>query len=199
MLSAALNYIEPDEDYEIIEGVKYYMAAAATNEHNFVSFSLCLLFNQYFREHKNGVALQDVDIKLDDANTFRPDVSVIVSRFAYVFGDKKFFGAPDIVVEILSRSTAKKDLGIKKNIYERNGVKEYWIVDCRALRVDVYHLIDDHYVLDGVYQAPTESELEQMDEAELAEIKYDINVSIVPDLIINVKDIFNFPWQKSKE
>ena len=198
MLDAAFNYVEPEKDYEIIEGVKC-MAASATNEHNFVSFSLCFLFNQYLREHMNGVALQDVDVKIDENNTFRPDVSVIVSRFAYVFGDKKFFGAPDLVVEILSRSTATNDFGIKKNVYERCGVKEYWIVDCRSLSINVYHLIDGKYELDGVYQSPSETELAEMDAEELAEIKYEIKVSIVPDLIINVKDVFNFPWQKSKE
>ena len=198
MLDAAFNYVEPEKDYEIIEGVKR-MAAAATNEHNFVSGRLFSRFDRYFEEHMNGVALQDVDVKIDDNNTFRPDVSVIVSRFAHVFGDKKFFGAPDLVVEILSRSTMQNDFGIKKNVYERCGVKEYWIVDCRNLIINVYHLIDGKYELDGVYQAPSESELEQMDAEDLAEIKYDIKVSIVPDLIINVKDVFNFPWQQSKE
>ena len=57
----------------------------------------------------------------------------------------------DMVVEVLSPSTRKNDFTIKKDIYEKNGVKEYWIVDQRAKTVDVYILRDGKFNFDESY------------------------------------------------
>ena len=109
---------DSEERFEIIDGVKIYMLAAASFNHNFFAARLVSIFNSYFLKHGKGVAVHDVDVPLPDGNLFRPDVCVITD-FAWLESDENSSVVPALVVEILSRSTMKNDLGRKKNIYER--------------------------------------------------------------------------------
>ena len=97
---------------------------------------------------------------------------------------------PDLVVEILSRSTMKNDISIKKYIYERNGVKEYWIVNHWIKAIEVYHLVEGKYELDNVYQIYSPNEWENLEDEERAEAKFDIKVSIFDDLIVDINKVF---------
>ena len=58
---------------------------------------------------------------------------------------------PDLVVEVLSQSTASYDRGEKKAIYERNGVREYWLVDWRRRELTIFHLEDGRFDLGTVF------------------------------------------------
>ena len=185
-------YVEPNDRYEIIEGVKC-MAAAAVYEHNFVAGRLFMFFNNYFEEHRNGIAVQDADVCLNDDNTFRPDLSVVCD-LDKLGADGKIHGTPDLVVEILSPSTAKRDFDQKKKIYERSGVKEYWIVDWKAKNIFVHKLIDGAYELDDVYHDYDENELAALEDYERAEVKTEIAVSILPDLNVNIHRVFKTWW-----
>ena len=189
---------DSEERFEIIDGVKIYMLAAASFNHNFFAARLVSIFNSYFLKHGKGVAVHDVDVPLPDGNLFRPDVCVITD-LAWLESDENSSVVPALVVEILSRSTMKNDLGIKKNIYERNGVKEYWIVDQWSKRVDVYHLVDGRYELDDVYRLFSDRELAAMNEADRTEVKYAIKVSLFDGLIVDIRDVFNFWWKKKSE
>ncbi|WP_313957216.1 Uma2 family endonuclease [Siminovitchia fortis] len=82
-------------------------------------------------------------------------------------------GSPDLIVEILSKSTAKTDKMIKFNRYQRAGVKEYWIVDPSHEIIDVYLLENGFYKHGGAYAN---------DEA--------VKVNIFDDLSIDLKNIF---------
>ena len=185
-------YVEPNDRYEIIEGVKY-MAAAAAIEHNFVIGNLVQAFNHYFRKNKNGVAVQDIDVHLPDGNVFRPDVSVIDDLTA-LSSDENFNGAPALVVEVLSRSTMKNDLGRKKRLYAANGVEEYWIVDRWTKRIEVYHLLDGHYELDEVYQIYSDAEFDALTDDERAAVKFEIAVERFDGLSVDIRQIFNTWW-----
>ncbi len=75
------------------------------------------------------------------------------------------YGALDLVVEALSPGTAKNDKGYKKDLYEKSGVKEYWIADSGACSIEVYLLSDGKFVLDGFYQLASDDMIERDREA----------------------------------
>ncbi len=69
------------------------------------------------------------DVFFDKKNAFQPDILFLSKERLNLIKGNGLHGAPDLIIEILSPSTAKYDLEEKKDVYERYGVKEYWIVD----------------------------------------------------------------------
>lgn len=65
--------------------------------------------------------------------------------------NKRWYGAPDLIIEILSPSTAHRDRSKKYTIYEQHGVREYWLIDPEALFVEVYTRSSDHFARHGVF------------------------------------------------
>jgi hypothetical protein len=91
------------------------------------------------------VRLPEYDEADDFVNTVvQPDISVICNKDK--LDDKGCRGAPDLIMEILSPSTASRDLQIKKNLYEKHGVKEYWIVHPGDKIVIVYRQIESEQI-----------------------------------------------------
>ena len=188
MLNEAL-----DLDYEIIGGEKF-MAPSAGAYHNDIMGELYSTIRLYVRKNNLGYVFTDsLDVHLPDGNLFKPDLIIVKKENAAIINwQKGIYGVPDMVVEVLSRSTRKKDLTIKKDIYESNGVKEYWIVDPRAKSVDVYILRDGKFELDDSYFKYTADEWKNLDEEEKAAVKKEIKVGIFDDLFVNVDDIFSW-------
>lgn len=89
--------------------------------------------------------IKNVDIK----DWVQPDLIVVCDENKIT--DKNIIGAPDLVVEVLSPSTAKNDRLIKFNSYEKAGVKEYWIVDPYNQTIEVYLLENGAFTRSGVY------------------------------------------------
>ena len=83
---------------------------------------------------------------------------------------------------------------IKKDIYEANGVKEYWIINLWDKTVDVYILRDGKFYLDESYTKYSEDEWNLLDDKEKAAVKYEIKVSIFGDLYVKVDDIFSWSY-----
>jgi Uma2 family endonuclease len=79
-----------------------------------------------------------LDVVLSDGDVLQPDLLFIARERESIIGPARVEGAPDLVVEILSPGTAYDDLRRKYRIYERSGVREYWIVDPMAKRVEVF-------------------------------------------------------------
>ena len=197
MAEAALAYVEQDDRFEIIEGVKF-MAPAANPNHATIINRLYSSFERYADEHPDldiGVFTDNIEIRLDKSNVIRPDIS-IVCNLNMVQRYRALFDLPDLAVEVLSPSTAQRDRSVKKSLYERNGVREYWIVDPKNKSVEVYHLVDGNFELDGVYHGLTDAELEELDDEDRESIKHDITVSILPDLIIDIRRIFRW-WGRT--
>ena len=124
--------------YQLIDGylVKH---PSPTPYHQRLSGRLESLLREYVRERDLGEVLDaPLDVYLEEAQTFQPDIIFISNERRELIGQKKIEGAPDLVVEILSPSTARYDLHEKKRAYEKAGVLEYWIVDPRWNRVEVY-------------------------------------------------------------
>ena len=103
--------------------------------------NILVIFRNYLRGKHCRAYGDNIDVFLDDNNHFRPDASIICDR-SKIKGDG-IHGAPDLVAEILSRTTSKNDRGVKMKAYERFGVKEYWIVDPVKENVLVFFFEED--------------------------------------------------------
>lgn len=189
MLNDALFY----KPYEIIGGEKI-LATAANPFHGSVIDELHTTFNNYLRANRNGRVFTDnVDVHLPDGNILRPDLVVITAEnLGIINWNKAIYGVPDMVVEVLSKSTRTNDLTTKKDIYEANGVKEYWIIDPWAKIFTVYHLRDGKFQFDSEYIYYTKDEWEDLNDAQKADAKFDIKVSVFDNLVVNINDIFGW-------
>ena len=188
MDNLAYDYVEDsydEPDYELIGGEKFIMAAAAPNiNHLTITSRLSYMFIHYIEENNiNAFVMADADVYLSDKDHYRPDLSIICD-LSTVKNGKKVYGVPDLVVEVLSESTMKNDIGKKKDAYEECGVKEYWIVDQWSRRIEVYHLIDKRFILDDVYMASNDDENK--------DVKNEIKVSIFEDMIVDVRNVFKW-------
>ena len=181
--------------YEIIGGEKI-LAPAANLDHSGIIARIYFCFANYFMEHKNGYVYSDnVNVRFSDADMFIPDLSVVLKANEKILaGRKKILGAPDMVVEVLSRSTRKNDLTVKKDTYEANGVREYWIVDPYMKVVSVYLLRDGKYFLDDEYILFDENDLDLMTDEEKADIKSEIPVSICEGLTVPLEFVFSWGY-----
>jgi Uma2 family endonuclease len=124
---------DPGFRYEIIEG-ELLVTPAPVPYHQVVILNLYEILRRFIRARKLGRILSaPVDVHLSEETVVQPDLffcsdpSIVKEEFVE--------GAPDLVVEVLSRGTAKRDLGIKRDAYERHGVKHYWIVDPLAKEI----------------------------------------------------------------
>lgn len=130
--------------YELING-RIVMTPPAGWAHSSVASTLGLLVNQHVRSHKLGMVFESsAGYDLPSGETVEPDLTFVsVERFAAeppTTPDQFLRIVPNLVVEILSPSTAKRDQTEKKDIYERNRVDEYWIVNPRRKAVSVFYL-----------------------------------------------------------
>ena len=181
--------------YEIIGGEKI-MAPAANLEHGYIVGRLHFIFVNYFLIHKNGyVQADNTDVHFADGSLYKPDLSVVLkSNEKILAGRKNIQGAPDMVVEVLSYSTRNKDLTIKKDVYEAQGVREYWIIDPWAKSVTVYLLRDGKYFLDDRYILLDEKDLATLDDEEKADVKTEVPVSILEGLKVPLEFIFSWGY-----
>ena len=181
------------DDYEIIEGVKF-MAPSPFKRHGKVVGRLMFSIGTYAFVNRLGSAFSDnFDVNLPDGNVLRPDfifIGAANDKIVFSNEDENFHGVPDMVAEIFSRSTMKRDIGIKKDVYERNGVREYWIINPWSESIEVYLLRDGKYFLDNVYVNYTENELENLTDAERAEVKMEIPVAVLDGFKVKIKNIF---------
>ena len=128
--------------YELIDGTAYLMESAPLFGHQIISGALHTRLS-IFLEGKPGEALYspfDVRLNFDkgDNTVLQPDIVVFTDRSKLI--GTGCIGAPDMVIEILSPSTARRDRVKKFNQYLRAGVREYWIVDPDEMMVNAYIL-----------------------------------------------------------
>ena len=124
------DYAElPEGRYEIIDG-ELYLQASATPRHQEIVLNLLMHLHPYLRHHGNGEVFQArIDVLLSKHDIVEPDIIVIKSERASIVGEKNIQGAPNIVIEVLSEETRHVDEVKKRQLYERSGVEEYWIVE----------------------------------------------------------------------
>jgi Uma2 family endonuclease len=115
-------------------------------KHQTIVFNLAGLLWMYLRENKVGVAFgSPLDVVFSDFDVVEPDLLFVSDAHRKVLTAKNIQGAPDLVVEVGSPGTRRRDELIKHQLYERFGVSEYWVVDPDIDVIKVYRLTDSRY------------------------------------------------------
>ena len=138
-------WLKPDVKAEFING-EVIMHSPAKRRHNQATKFISSLLDLYVSRYKLGeVATEKALVELKRSDV-APDVCFWRQETAAGFtDDMNVYPAPDLIVEVLSKSTQGRDRGEKKDAYEADGVREYWIVDARAHTVELYELAKDKH------------------------------------------------------
>ncbi len=130
----------PDDGkrHEIIDGEEIVSPSPIT-KHQRVVGELYFLLKQHVREHGLGeVFVAPYDVVLSEHDIVQPDVLFVADAHLDIVDEKNLKGAPDLVCEVLSESTRRTDLLRKRELYERAGVAEYWVLDPAIDQVQVF-------------------------------------------------------------
>jgi Uma2 family endonuclease len=139
-----------EERFEIINGIRYDFLSSPTVLHQVLVTELAFSIRQTC--HREGIiVVAPMDVHLDENNIVQPDVIFISNETAHIVKNRKIYGAPDLVAEVLSPSTSANDKSRKKMQYERFGVKEYWIVDPHHHTIDQFVLVQEKLHLHATY------------------------------------------------
>ena len=138
---------DDDKRWELIDGFPYAMSAP-NRKHQEISGNIFSLLHNFLKGNPCKVYAAPFDVRLNadtyDDTVVQPDLLVVCDKSK--LNNKGCTGAPDMVIEILSPSTAMLDRFLKFNQYLRAGIKEYWIVDPDSRTVSVYILKNGEYV-----------------------------------------------------
>lgn len=140
-----------EERYELIDG-GLVVVGSPSIAHQTVSMGLSLEVGNFVRERALGQVFHaPTDVILTDTDVVQPDLVFVSKERGHVVTSANIQGAPDLVVEILSPSTASLDRTTKRDLYAEHGVKEYWIADPAAQTVAVMLLKDGGFDVVGEY------------------------------------------------
>lgn len=176
------DYLQwPDEErWEIIGGVPYDMSPAPSRKHQEISGELFFQLRSFFKDRSCRVFAAPFDVRLpqgdeqdeDITNVVQPDLSIICDLDK--LDERGCKGTPAVVIEIISPSTAKKELNEKFNLYERSAIPEYWVV-FPGLNVIVVYSLDD----EGKYQKTGEYAANQV-----------LTSPLFPGLEVKLEEVF---------
>jgi len=176
-----------DERWEIIDGVAYpwngiqAMSPSPARSHQAISRELLVIFATYLKGKPCQVYSASFDVRLSEQQTssdnyvdtvVQPDILVVCDKSK--LDERGCNGAPDLVIEIASPATGKKDLTTKFDLYQRHGVKEYWIVHPDEQTVMVFKIAED-----GLYGRPDRYAGDNK-----------VSVELLGDLIVDLADVF---------
>lgn len=182
------NLAYQEERREELIGGKVVMMAPASTNHTFVSGNIYYLFAHYLRGKKCTPIADGTTVYLTDEDHFVPDTMVVCDTDK--IKSDGIHGAPDLVVEVLSPSTARNDKTHKKEVYARCGVREYWLVSPGDKTVEIYRTDGIEFVLHDIYALRPDWELAKMSEEERAALETHFKCSLFDDLDISLDDIF---------
>ena len=153
--------------HEIIDGDHYVNPAPETN-HQRVSRRMQLQLMLQIEETGRGEVFDaPTDLQLSLSDVVQPDLIIILQRNRTIVTPTKIKGVPDLVVEITSPSSEKSDRELKKELYRRSGVPEYWVVD------PTEHVVEQ-YVLEGGSYALVATENERVEFRQLPGVAVDL-------------------------
>lgn len=167
------------ERWELVDGEAYAMSPAPLLEHQGVLGDLFALIAWHLRDKPCRVFPAPFDVRLakfgaadqDVFDVVQPDITVICDPSK--LDRRGCLGAPDWVVEILSPATAARDQGIKRGLYERHGVAEYWLIHPTDRTLFIYRLENGTYGKPGIFDAEAT-----------------VVPSVFPELAISLPEVF---------
>lgn len=169
--------IEDDKRYELIDGVLYEMSSPTTIHQDIVGELYVQIYN-YLKGKKCKVFMAPLDVCLSgvinpkkEYNVVQPDIIVVCDEKKIT--DKCIMGAPDLLIEVVSKSSRKHDTFRKFNLYQRYGVKEYWIIDTETEIISQYILNEKN-----IYTLP-----------KTFDINEDIKVKVLKSCTISLKEV----------
>ena len=161
------------ERVELIKGKIFKMSPAPSRKHQDISWKLTREIDKVFYKTACKMYAAPFDVRLinhkvstDDhkiITVVQPDLCVVCDRSK--LDDKGCLGAPDLIIEILSPGNSNKEMDVKFDLYQENGVKEYWIVNPTDETVYIYFLENDKYIglkpatIGTILKSPTFEEL----------------------------------------
>lgn len=173
---------------ELIGGEVVMMAPGALWNHSAVAGNIYCIFSNFLRGKKCTPILKGPDLHLDEENIFVPDFMIVCDPDK--IKQSGVYGAPDLVVEVLSRSTAKNDKTRKKDTYAKCGVKEYWLVSPDEKLIEVYRTNGTELVLHNIYAQHSDWEKAKMSQEERDNLETHFKCCLFDDLDISLEDIF---------
>ena len=140
-----------DERYELLDG-DLIMAPSPSELHQIICLRLGSALHMFVEHQELGqVLIAPFDVKLSDTDVVQPDLLFVSNERAGIRTANNIQGAPDLVVEIQSPSTAKRDWNDKRSLYAQHGVTEYWLINPDAHTVIVLLLNQGEYETAGLY------------------------------------------------
>ncbi len=177
---------------EKIDGQIYYMSPSANPKHSEVIGNLYLAFRNYLKGKQCKVFMDNIDIYLDEEqdNYVIPDLSILCDTSK--FTDNGYHGVPSLIVEVISPTSIKRDKHEKFKLYERFGVKEFWLVDYQNKTVEQFVLDNGKYKLYSLCTLISEWDYNnRLNDKEREEYTTIIKPTIFNDLEIDIREIFD--------
>jgi Uma2 family endonuclease len=141
--------------HELIDG-EHEVTPAPNRRHQKILRNLSHVVHAYARDTGAGeVYFAPFEVKLSESDVVQPDLVFVAAEHAHRFTDAGLGGPPDLVVEILSPSTSRRDQTLKRKVYEKFGIAEYWLVDPEGEVVSVHRLEGGRYTAGERLSGPT--------------------------------------------
>ena len=171
-----LTIPEDDENrYELIDG-ELYMAPGASWRHQRNKGKLYVALERFVYANGLGEVIDaPFDVYLSDEDVFQPDIAFISNERIDIIHPDGVHGAPDLVIEVLSPSTERRDLILKRERYEMFDVSEYWLADTIGKTITVLRLRNGKFEHIGVFA-------EGMT----------IETPLLPGLVVDVSAVFDY-------
>ena len=183
------NLAYQDETWEELVGGKIVaMSPRPTVNHSFIASNIYYALRRFFHGKRCTPFADGVDLYLTEEDQYIPDGMVVCDPEK--IRPNGVHGAPDLVLEVLSPSTARYDRGRKKDIYEACGVREYWIADPANKTLEQYVLMDGKLLLFDAYAILPDWMLEKMKPGEREKLVTTFSSAVFPELRISLEDVF---------
>ncbi len=146
------DYCHWEDRWELIDGIAYAMSPAPMIRHQKITNKIGWQLGELLEVCGACQVLQPVDWKIKEDTVVQPDNLVICHEPT---SEQYLTRAPEVIFEVLSPSTARKDLGIKFDLYEQEGVAWYFIIDPDEETAKVYRLHEGRYIKAGDFHDET--------------------------------------------
>ncbi|MGI9252555.1 MAG: Uma2 family endonuclease [Thermomicrobiales bacterium] len=163
--------VRQDLRYELIDGEVFVTPAPGTSHQLAIGRLHVVLYGSIAEGGRGVVLLAPCDVVLDDETVVQPDLLAVLNDRAGIIGEAGITGAPSLVVEIISPTSRRTDMVVKRGRYARAGIPEYWLVDPEALVLVRHHEPGD----DDYRQATVFGRAETMESATIAGLSVDLS------------------------